>query len=62
MKNDLLNLVAGCIIGLLAVILSYVMTALAGSTLTIKFVFLLFVIVSLLFAEILDLVDHFKNK
>ena len=62
MKNDLLNLVAGCIIGLLAVILSYVMTVLAGSTLTIKFVFLLFVIVSLLFAEILDLVDHFKNK
>lgn len=62
MKSDLLNLVAGCIIGLLAVILSYVMTALAGSTLTIKFVFLLFVIVSLLFAEILDLVDHFKNK
>ena len=62
MKNDLLNLVAGCIIGLLAVILSYVMTVLAGSTLTIKFVFLLFVIVSLIFAEILDLVDHFKNK
>lgn len=62
MKNDLLNLVAGCIIGLLSVILSYVMTVLAGSTLTIKFVFLLFVIVSLLFAEILDLVDHFKNK
>lgn len=61
MKNDLLNLVAGCIIGLLAVILSYVMTVLAGSTLTIKFVFLLFVIVSLLFAEILDLVDHFKK-
>ncbi len=62
MKSDLINLLVGCMIGALSVIVAYIVSLIVGASLTIKFVSLLFIIVSLLFTQIVNILDNFKNK
>lgn len=62
MKSDLINLLVGCLIGALSVVVAYLVSLIVDASLTIRFVSLLFIIVSLLFTQIINILDNFKHN
>lgn len=61
MKSDLVNLGVGFTLGLFTTIVCYIICALADFPATIKFIALLFIISSLFFTEVMNIVDHLKK-
>ena len=62
MKSNLINLGIGCMLGLFTTITCYIICTLADFPATVKFIALLFIMSSLFFTEIMNIVDHFKFK
>lgn len=61
MKGDLVNLGIGLTLGLFTTVVCYIISALADFPATIKFLALLFMLASLFFTEVMNIVDHFKK-